>query len=146
MTADKSCTATMTLKQVAQVQVPNVIGLTQSAASSAISGAGLTLGTSTPQSSTTIAAGNVVAENPTAGTSVTLQSSVNLVVATNPLVCDANNDKRIDARDIAAILLAWTKHANGAYDPRDADRNGIINGRDTAKCLTMCTSFLCSIK
>jgi hypothetical protein len=146
MTADKSCTANMTLKPITQVNVPNVVGLSQAAAAAAISNASLTLGTSVTQSSTTVAAGNVIAEDPAAGTTVTVQSPVNLVVATNPLVCDANNDKRIDLRDIAAILLAWNKPANGAYDPRDADRNGTINARDTARCLTMCTSFLCLAK
>jgi hypothetical protein len=143
MTADKSCTATMTLKPVTQVQVPNVIGLSQAAAAASISNAGLALGTTTSQSSTTVAAGNVTAENPSAGQTVTIHSSVNLVVAINPMVCDANNDKRVDLRDLAVILLARNKRANGAYDPRDSDRNGTINARDTAKCLTMCTSFLC---
>ena len=143
MTADKSCTATMTLKPVTQVQVPNVVGLSQAAAAAAISNAGLTLGTTTTQSSTTIAAGNVTAESPAAGQTVTIQSPVNLVVATNPMVCDANNDKRVDLRDIAAILLAWNKRANGAYDPRRLRSQRHDQRPRHRPMSTMRTSFLC---
>src|SRR5256885_1643248 len=52
------------------VLVPNVIGQMQAAATSAIISAGLTLGTVTMQSSTTVAPGNVISQSPAAGTSV----------------------------------------------------------------------------
>ncbi|TLY57089.1 MAG: PASTA domain-containing protein, partial [Gammaproteobacteria bacterium] len=52
------------------VPVPNVVGQTQAAATSAITSAGLTAGTVTMQSSTTVASGNVISESPAAGTSV----------------------------------------------------------------------------
>ena len=67
-----------------QVAVPNVVGLTQAAATSAITGAGLTVGTVTPQSSGTVAAGNVISESPLAGTLENLGTAVNLVVSTGP--------------------------------------------------------------
>jgi PASTA domain len=63
------------------VSVPNVIGQTQAAAGSAISSVGLVVGTVTQQSSVSVAAGNVISESPTAGTSVTSGSPVNLVVS-----------------------------------------------------------------
>src|SRR5204863_7081177 len=64
-----------------QVAVPNVVGQTQAAATSAITSAGLTAGTVTMQSSTTVASGNVISESPAAGTSVAKGSAVNLVVS-----------------------------------------------------------------
>src|SRR5438445_227158 len=63
------------------VAVPNVVGQTQAAATSAITGAGLTAGTVTQQSSTTVASGNVISESPAAGTSVANGSAVSLVVS-----------------------------------------------------------------
>src|SRR5205823_13805838 len=66
------------------VAVPNVVGQTQSAATSAITGAGLTLGTVTMQSSSAVAAGNVISESPTAGTRVASGSAVSLVVSSGP--------------------------------------------------------------
>ena len=67
-----------------QVAVPNVVGLTQAAATSAITGAGLTVGTVTPQSSGTVAAGKVISESPLAGTLENPGTAVNLVVSTGP--------------------------------------------------------------
>jgi len=63
------------------VAVPNVVGQTQTAATSAITSAGLTVGAVTQQSSTTVASGNVISESPAAGTSVASASAVNLVVS-----------------------------------------------------------------
>jgi RHS repeat-associated protein len=69
----------------AQVAVPNVVGQTQTAATAAITGAGLVVGTVTQQSSSTVAAGSVISESPTAGTLVNVGSVVNLVIANNPV-------------------------------------------------------------
>jgi hypothetical protein len=65
----------------AMVAVPNVVGNTQAAATAAITGAGLTLGTVSKQSSSTVTSGNVISENPAAGTSVASGSAVNLTVS-----------------------------------------------------------------
>jgi hypothetical protein len=67
-----------------QVSVPNVVGETQAAATTAITGAGLTVGAVTQASSATVASGNVVSETPAAGTSAASGSSVALVVSTGP--------------------------------------------------------------
>jgi hypothetical protein len=66
------------------VSVPNVIGDTQAAAGSAITGAGLTVGTVTTQSSSTVASGKVISENPAAASSVAQGSAVTLVVSSGP--------------------------------------------------------------
>jgi beta-lactam-binding protein with PASTA domain len=68
----------------AAVSVPSVVGDTQAAATIAITGAGLTLGTVTTASSGTVAAGNVISQNPAAGTSVASGSAVNLTVSSGP--------------------------------------------------------------
>ena len=68
----------------AQVAVPNVVGDTQAAATTAITGAGLVVGTVTQQSSSTVALGDVISESPVAGTSVNVGSAVNLVVSSGP--------------------------------------------------------------
>ena len=68
----------------AQVSVPNVVGASQAAATTAISGAGLTLGTVTMQASSTVMSGDVISENPAAGVSVADSSAVAIVVSSGP--------------------------------------------------------------
>jgi beta-lactam-binding protein with PASTA domain len=65
----------------ANVTVPNVVGMTQTAASSAITTAGLTVGGITTQSSATVPAGSVISQNPTGGSSAAPGSAVALVVS-----------------------------------------------------------------
>ncbi len=67
------------------VAVPNVLNLTQAAATTAITGAGLVLGTVSQSSSTTVPAGSVISQNPSAGTSVAAGSAVALIVSTGPV-------------------------------------------------------------
>ena len=69
---------------ISNVTVPNVVNLTQAAAATAITGAGLAVGTVTTSSSPTVPAGSVISQNPTGGTSVAPGSAVNLVVSTGP--------------------------------------------------------------
>ena len=66
---------------LSHVAVPNVVALTQSAASSALTAASLTLGTVTTASSLTVPAGSVISQNPTAGTDVIINTAVALVVS-----------------------------------------------------------------
>lgn len=65
----------------ALIAVPNVTGLTSAAAQTAIINAGLTVGSITTASSSTVAAGNVISQTPGAGVQVTPGSSVDLVVS-----------------------------------------------------------------
>jgi hypothetical protein len=60
--------------------VPNVVGMTQAAASAAITGAGLTVSL-TNEYNNTVAAGLVISQNPVGGTTVNIGSSVNLVIS-----------------------------------------------------------------
>jgi VWFA-related protein len=66
------------------VTVPNVVNQTQASATTALTGAGLVVGTVTQQSSATVLAGRVSSQNPAAGVGVTAGSAVNLVVSTGP--------------------------------------------------------------
>src|SRR5205814_3338501 len=66
------------------VAVPNVVGQMQTAATSALTGAGLTLGAVTRQSSSTVAAGSVISESPPGGMKVASGSAVSLVVSSGP--------------------------------------------------------------
>src|SRR5512143_3107472 len=65
-------------------RVPDVVGQTQAAATSAITGAGLHVGTVTMASSGTVASGNVISQNPAANALVPPASTVNLVVSSGP--------------------------------------------------------------
>src|SRR5262249_7392326 len=66
------------------VTVPNVVGLTQSAASTAITGAGLLVGAVTTASSATVPAGAVISQNPAAGAVVASGSAIAILVSTGP--------------------------------------------------------------
>jgi len=63
------------------VLVPDVVGATWEATTSAISTAGLVVGTVTQQASSTVARGSVINQNPLAGVPVERGSAVNLVVS-----------------------------------------------------------------
>ncbi len=64
--------------------VPNVIGLTQAAAGTALTNSGLTAGSISTASSSVVPAGSVIASNPAAGTQVLLNSAVKLQVSSGP--------------------------------------------------------------
>jgi len=65
-----------------QVAVPNVVGQLQAAAVAAIANAGLMLGTITNASSSTVPAGAVSSETPSAGAMANAGATVNLTVST----------------------------------------------------------------
>ena len=65
----------------ALVKVPNVIGKSQSAANTSIKNVGLAVGTVTQECSDTVSKGNVIRQNPAAGTDVPRDSKVALVVS-----------------------------------------------------------------
>jgi hypothetical protein len=78
MSSARSVTAIFVLAAV----VPNVTGLTQANATTAIVNAGLVVGTVTTAASGTVAAGSVISQSVAAGSTVNPGSSVNLVVST----------------------------------------------------------------
>lgn len=63
------------------VAMPNVVGETQAAASSAITSAGLALNSVSTTSSLTVPAGMVISESPAAGTNVLVGSSAGILVS-----------------------------------------------------------------
>src|SRR5689334_5188984 len=65
-------------------RVPSVVGQTQAAATTAITNAGLHVGTVTMANSSTVASGNVISQNPSAGAAVMPASNVDLVVSSGP--------------------------------------------------------------
>ena len=69
-----------------KVSVPNLDGLAQDAATTAVTAAKLKVGTVTQQASNTVAAGNVISQDPTSGSSLLPDSSVNLVISSGPQV------------------------------------------------------------
>src|SRR5258707_14551298 len=66
------------------VTVPNVVGLTQAAATTAITEPKLTLGKVTQQNSNTVVTGNVISQDPASGGSTAEGSPVDLVVSSGP--------------------------------------------------------------
>jgi hypothetical protein len=104
----------------AQVAVPVVNGLTQGAAQTAITGAGLVVGTITQQANAA-AAGTVLSSTPAQGTLVNVGSTVSLLVSSGPaaqipagLVAGFNFDA-----DTTTATTATNRVANG---------NGAITG------------------
>jgi PASTA domain len=86
--------------------VPNVVGLTQAAATTAITNAGLVLGTVTTASSSTVPAGSVISESPIAGTQVNAGSAVNLVVSmASPTIAKAFSPTSIASGGSSTVTL-----------------------------------------
>src|SRR6202011_5379022 len=75
----------------AKMTVPNVEGLTQAAATTAISAAKLTVGAVTQQTSNTVATGKVISQDPASGSSVAQGSPVNLVISAGPQMVTVPN-------------------------------------------------------
>jgi sugar lactone lactonase YvrE len=103
------------------VAVPNVVGLTQAAAATAITGAGLMLGTVSSASSGVVPQGSVAASNPAAGAQVSVGSAVRLLVSTgqaapptpNPLSFENNYFVTGDFAS-AGVQLRGTGHGGMA--------------------------------
>jgi PASTA domain-containing protein/dockerin type I repeat protein len=127
--ADGSAVSLVVSSGPAPLAVPNVVGSRQAAASSAITAAGLTLGTVTSQSSGSVATGVVISESPLAGTSVAAGSPVNLIVSSGPLRGDLNGDGVVNCADLAIIKSSFGKKVGQAgFDPRaDVNGDGVVN-------------------
>lgn len=87
--------------------VPNVVNLTQSAATAAITGAGLVLGAVTQATSPSVPAGSVISQNPTAGTSVAPGSAVALLVSLGPQ-CSTFTD--VASSSLFCANVDWLKN------------------------------------
>jgi uncharacterized repeat protein (TIGR03803 family) len=71
------------------VNVPSAVAASQADATNALVAAGLTVGTVGTQPSSSVAAGTVISQNPTAGTLVAGGSAVNLVISSGPGAAEA---------------------------------------------------------
>ena len=105
-----------------QVAVPNVVGLTQAAATSAITGATLTVGTVTTASSTTVPSGSVISQSPVSGTQVNTGSAVSLVVSSGPPQVAVPNVVGLtqDRGDVGA----HRRHARGRHGHHGVEHDG----------------------
>ena len=88
---DSSPDTTTITANLRMVTVPNVVNMTQAAAQGAIIGAKLNVGAITQANSATVPAGNVISQNPVAGTSVAEGSSVSLVISMGPVMVSVPN-------------------------------------------------------
>jgi serine/threonine-protein kinase len=87
--------------------VPPLTGLGQDAATTAITGAGLQLGSITPQNDKDLAAGTVISSDPVDGASVPTGTLVNLVVASGRVAINDVRGYTVDAatRELEALGL-----------------------------------------
>jgi VWFA-related protein len=67
------------------VAVPNVVNMTQAAATTSITFAGLAVGTVSTESNATVPSGSVISQNPASGTNVVAGSAVAILVSTGPV-------------------------------------------------------------
>jgi hypothetical protein len=96
------------------VIVPDVVGMAQAAAESAIVAADLVVGTVTTESSATVPAGDVISQDPTGGASVPSGSSVDLVVSTGPGGTPPSAPSGLSATAISKteIDIDWTDNSD----------------------------------
>lgn len=88
------------------VAVPDVVGDTQTDGAAAIAAAGLAVGDVATQNSDTIPAGNIIAQDPPAGTSVELGTAVDLVVSLGPVTVPVPNVIGLSQANAEAAILA----------------------------------------
>src|SRR5580693_8379750 len=96
----------------AKMTVPNVEGLTQDAATTAITAAKLAVGTVTQQTSNTVATGKVISQDPPSGNSVAQGSQVNLVISSGPQMVIVPNVEGLP-QDAATTAITAAKLTGG---------------------------------
>jgi hypothetical protein len=108
--------------------VPDVTGMDQAGAQSAITAAGLTVGVISQSFSNTVAAGNVMSQNPGGGTSAPSGSPVNLEVSLG-IRGDLNTDGTVDVLDVEVMAGEWLTGGTLA-DIEPIGGDGIVNLSD----------------
>jgi hypothetical protein len=106
------------------IAVPNVVGMSQSQAQSAITSAGLAVGTITQSQSQTVPQGQVISQNPAGGTQAPAGAAVNLTVSTGSTPAGP-----IPGGPVAHWKLDETQGTT-AFDSTGA-HNGTLNGNPT---------------
>lgn len=112
------------------VTVPDVVGMDQVSAQSAITDAGLSVGAISLSFSNTIAAGDVMSQNPIGGTSAPADSSVDLEISLG-IRGDLDVDGTVDIADVRIMALEWLSGGVLA-DIEPAGGDGIVNLKDFA--------------
>jgi beta-glucanase (GH16 family) len=112
------------------VTVPTVTGITQVSAQSAITAAGLTVGVISQSFSNTVAAGNVMSQNPAAGTSVPSGSPVDLVISLG-IRGDLDINGTVNILDIELMSSEWLSDGSTA-DIEPVGGDGVVDFRDFA--------------
>jgi hypothetical protein len=90
----------------ATVLVPQLVGLTQSAATAALTAARFTVGAITTVTSTAVPAGSVIDQTPAAGESVSAGTSVALLISAGPAPVTVPDVVNLTKEDGSAALLA----------------------------------------
>ena len=97
------------LHPAALATVPDVVGQTQAAATTAINNAGLVVGTVTTAPSATVAPGSVISQDPSAGAGVASGSAVSLVVSTGVTVPDVVGQTQAAATAASRRRASWSR-------------------------------------
>jgi YD repeat-containing protein len=88
------------------VVVPDVTGMTQAGAETAIMTAGLSVGTITTANSSTVSSGQVISQNPAAGVSTPQGSAVALVISLGPLMVSAPDVTGMTQASAESVITA----------------------------------------
>jgi beta-lactam-binding protein with PASTA domain len=113
-----------------QPQVPNIVGLVQVDANSAIALVSLAVGSITYEYNDTVALGLVISQSPTAGTSVSVGSAVNFVVSLGqPQVPDVVGMTEADAF-LAVSNTDGLTIGNVTYEFSDTVATGLVISQD----------------
>lgn len=121
--------ATMLCPSPSVVPVPTLVGLTQAAATDAITGAGLVIGSVTTAHSATVPLGRVISQSQVAGADAAVGSAVSLVLSSDALSGDLNGDGVVNCADLAIVKAAIGKRSGEAgFDARaDTNHDGVVN-------------------
>jgi hypothetical protein len=105
--------------------VPDVVGLTQSAAGAVLTGTGFILGTVTQQCNPGMAAGLVISQNPAAGTQAAGGSAVTLMISTGP--CGAEGEGEGEGETTAPTEADLRALLQSSFTTVDTDGNDTIS-------------------
>jgi len=112
--------------------VPDVVGLSEAAATTAITDANLTVGVVTYEYSDTVTAGVVISQNPAGGTTVDKASSVDLVVSLGKATIVPNVAGSTEAAATTAITDANLVVGNVTYEYSVSVATGLVISQNPA--------------
>src|ERR1700722_673999 len=126
----------------AKVAVPNVEGLTQDAATTAIAGAKLKVGVLTQQTNNTVTIGKVISQDPASGSSVAEGSQVNLVISSGPQMVAAPTVKGL-TQGAATTTITGAKLKLGTITQQTSNTvvAGKVISQDPASGSSMAEGF-----